>query len=513
MWVTWDLETTARQLIESLREAAAEEHACTTLLLRDDFVHGFRNYSETDAREVLGALGSSRISVLEFDFFGFSFTYENVRTRSARRTVARIEALIEVLGSIHNLRNVHFFYHAGMAPRLDCHLLQGLTQIKSLELTGGFDDPDQLTNLTQSVENHATLCCLKLRITSHECNLEAIVGMVRSLPRLDTAILECQMDGPPRPLTLSQTQTLCDLFTVSSLGIASIKGYNFTQPESCQALCDVIRGTLLQGLYFDECIFADSVQFAQAVTSSSIKLLRIGGCGDNEKDSELFAALGEHFSAESLLEELDMRFYVSGGQSPNTAAQAAAVRGSTKCPHLRRLFIYLDSCAAVGLFDEEIARCMEDNLCLEHVGFSFSPNTGDAALELPFMNKALSKNFTLKIVTFDQHVDCTGDFDMYDDGCDKQLEVALRLNCMGRAYMATEPINLAKAWAVLGRVNDSLDCLFYHLRENPAIVSMSVQAMSKRQATTHGKLNVNNKRNNPGQGGHHPLRRTRQKLV
>jgi hypothetical protein len=292
--------------------------------------------------------------------------------------------------------------------------------------------------------------------------------------------------------------------------------------KSSQALCKGIRGATIEEMVFRNCILANYLQFAQAIASSSIKKLEISSwrghpaCRkEKEKSSELFTAIGANLSESSKLEEIYFQFFLRLCEFPPDAlAQAAAIRGALKCPNLRRLSIGLDTSNSVALLDETLALRLKENSCLEEVMFEYSPNTGNTSLELPCMFQSLRTNFTLKTVTFKQdEMDGREDFAV----CDKQLEIVLRLNRGGRVYMATEPSNLVKALQVLGSVNDSLDSLFYHLRENPSIVARKA---SERKATTTttttttttGKLS-GNKRNDPGQSGQKPpaRRRARQK--
>ena len=51
------------------------------------------------------------------------------------------------------------------------------------------------------------------------------------------------------------------------------------------------------------------------------------------------------------------------------------------------------------------------------------------------------------------------------------LATAIKLNRVGRAYIRERPNDSLQASEVLGAVTESLDCLYFHLRENPGIVT------------------------------------------
>jgi hypothetical protein len=71
----------------------------------------------------------------------------------------------------------------------------------------------------------------------------------------------------------------------------------------------------------------------------------------------------------------------------------------------------------------------------------------------------------------------------------KLFDMILKLNSSGRNYLEKDPENQLKGFDVLGKVSDSLDCLFFHLRENPMLcqrkLPVPTEAMSqKRKATS-----------------------------
>jgi hypothetical protein len=53
----------------------------------------------------------------------------------------------------------------------------------------------------------------------------------------------------------------------------------------------------------------------------------------------------------------------------------------------------------------------------------------------------------------------------------KEMDIIMRLNAAGRRYVVLgEESNVQAGIYVLSAVSDDLDCLFYHLRENPLIL-------------------------------------------
>jgi hypothetical protein len=97
--------------------------------------------------------------------------------------------------------------------------------------------------------------------------------------------------------------------------------------------------------------------------------------------------------------------------------------------------------------------------------------------------KVVKKNYCLE--------DIDEDWAFYDKT--GELSSILRLHRAGRDYLIQDMGSIAKGVEVLVGVRDDLDCLFYHLRENPLLCdtehSYSVNGTGVSNGTTH-----NNKR-------------------
>jgi hypothetical protein len=52
---------------------------------------------------------------------------------------------------------------------------------------------------------------------------------------------------------------------------------------------------------------------------------------------------------------------------------------------------------------------------------------------------------------------------------DSKLECIFRLNKEGRHYLIEDPASVERGVGVLTGVSDDLDCIFFHLRENPSL--------------------------------------------
>lgn len=525
-WAAWRNETVHR-LVECCRDGNSHLN-----LDSNDFMHCVSEFcSETDFQTVVDALRSSRLIWLAMHLSsssgedGVICTYGNGRSRSARQMVTRIHALVEALGSIPTIKDVQFSNRGPRFAKLFYHLLGRLKQIETLYLMDNFEDPESVTQLSESLSHHPALHTLRISLLSNECNLDSIVRTIQSMPRLNFVELRNLIANVYAPNTLnrSQVQAIRELLTVrgSSQNLeVSIYKCNFSQPELLEVLCDGIRHASVQRLVFPMCSFVNSEQFAQAMALSSIKQYTISNCADytRKQASQLFTAFGEHLSESSMLEELSLYFHVDASDLPNVAAQAAAIRGAGRCPRLRHLHITLDTLESVAFLDEALASCLEtiNTTGLEHIQVTYYRTEGGGAalvetagqrLQLPLFFQALVTNVSLKFFTFRENRTV---FAWKDQ---QNLEMILRLNREGRSYMVTEPNNVVKAVAVLEGVLDDLDCLFYHLRENPVIFRTTALAPSGREGTNgtlqHGRSK--RKRRPDNDGKRFSERRTRYK--
>jgi hypothetical protein len=61
---------------------------------------------------------------------------------------------------------------------------------------------------------------------------------------------------------------------------------------------------------------------------------------------------------------------------------------------------------------------------------------------------------------------------LWDAGLVANLDMICELNRCGRSYMATDPNQHGESIKLLEAVNDKLDYLYFHLRENPLMLCL-----------------------------------------
>jgi hypothetical protein len=63
--------------------------------------------------------------------------------------------------------------------------------------------------------------------------------------------------------------------------------------------------------------------------------------------------------------------------------------------------------------------------------------------------------------------------DPWDPVSKQAIEMISRLNSAGRIYLTTDALDLRVSLQVLEKVNGYVNCLFFHLRENPSLILRS----------------------------------------
>ena len=78
-------------------------------------------------------------------------------------------------------------------------------------------------------------------------------------------------------------------------------------------------------------------------------------------------------------------------------------------------------------------------------------------------------NLNIQATMKKQHGSLLLDAFSADPSVARQFKMITSLNRSGRNYLVLERANKQKAVDVLGKVVDDLDCLYFHLRDNPVL--------------------------------------------
>jgi hypothetical protein len=149
------------------------------------------------------------------------------------------------------------------------------------------------------------------------------------------------------------------------------------------------------------------------------------------------------------------------------------VRAAARCHHLQVL--KLPGVIYTADLDQALADCVRANALLEELSVSYEFLQRHVAIPLPATLDAIESSYALKVVHI-VHFDRVS----YRSTDPSYLRLKLcitmitQLNAAGRVYLSTDATNRQLGLNVLGQVKNDLNCIFFHLRENPILIQPAV---------------------------------------
>ena len=241
---------------------------------------------------------------------------------------------------------------------------------------------------------------------------------------------------------------------------------------------DVFFSAAIDGLSLSSCQFFDAVTTAASFAGARVKCLNLFRLGFEHGNSAVFAtALSQVLSSMLRLEKLDFGCwnYAAAPESHYEQAIVALIQAAGGCPCLEELCLSfqwltsgMDACIAkecignASRFKTLVIRCQTLNL-------TYYPTT--PRLCFPAVLEAVSQSYSVQTIKFEPehgHMS-TQVVDPWDPDMVKMLNVVLQLNRAGRSYIAADATNKNAGVGVLETVVEDLDCLYFHLLENPLL--------------------------------------------
>ena len=145
-----------------------------------------------------------------------------------------------------------------------------------------------------------------------------------------------------------------------------------------------------------------------------------------------------------------------------TEELVAFVRKLSLSPRLRFIELHLDR-VSEGM-DQALAECARSCPLLTTIDIQVPPlQVREQDYYAPALLKAIMTNYNIQVIFhFLNPADANSD-------TTKQIRMITNLNQAGRNYLALDGGNKRKGVNVLGFVSQNLDCLYFHLRENPLL--------------------------------------------
>ena len=129
--------------------------------------------------------------------------------------------------------------------------------------------------------------------------------------------------------------------------------------------------------------------------------------------------------------------------------------------------------------DRALAACLQGNPHLTSLKVYVLGDEPYTPFPVPVLYETVKQNFVIQNIKLCYILD--SDKNIVPRG----TKIVVRLNREGRAYMLADKMNRSKGIDLLGRVSDSLDCLFFHLRENSSLIMVSHQHDTKQYDSTN----------------------------
>ena len=312
-----------------------------------------------------------------------------------------------------------------------------------------------------------------------------ILPSISTMPRLQIVILGFEIFSLHPPIH-ADGPSLQRILQCKSTAIIKMLAMDFSAVDTWHAFCEGVAAAAVRGLDFELCWFGDSDLFRQARVGSRLKKLKFlnswSGLGVSRHDAEetmsrLLTALAHAVPTMPELEELWCH-QASSGEAYVDLIQAAAQCQSLECIEIR-----VDSYPAA--LDKAFAECLAKYKALEDIEIEHTLVRPPPILTSPALCQALETNYTMWRLKLSYP--CIRDD--WDPLLRQTLNTYIWLNRSGRRYLATDPGNVRAGIQVLEQVKDNLDCIYCHLRENPALCMRQASPESGHKRTAPSPLN------------------------
>ncbi|GKY99127.1 hypothetical protein MPSEU_000868200 [Mayamaea pseudoterrestris] len=442
------------------------------LCLDQKFLRGLFSLSTRAMDQVLSSLKREPI---------YAVTIQNMNGAWTKSRLEKGRRLCEALGTISTLKSMVICPEDAPWNKLEKLALQYINQVTFLKIQYGHWYDEEGGDATQIYElelSEADFCLLE-HSTIKEATLDEVpneyftfyLPLLRAAPMLVSVTLDSLEDGD-RELGAASGEAIADLLTWDKPELkVNIQGISFGS-HCAASLRDAIARSNLEALNLGCCRFEDGEALGYALTRSHIQEINLcemsfSGCVSIFLNA-CAAGLKNMTQLQKFCHSVGFKHYlIVHNKTEYDAAVVKVVRALLCCPQLTTL--ELESFSYSPELDEALANCvqscryMRECSLLQCIHYD-QPFEARAVPEYPLFLEAMAKTYSL------QQVELAGASLVTKE----RIEMYIQLNEAGRGYMAVDGSNHKKAMRVLGRVNQNLNCLFTHLRENPSICKVRI---------------------------------------
>jgi hypothetical protein len=186
------------------------------------------------------------------------------------------------------------------------------------------------------------------------------------------------------------------------------------------------------------------------------------------------------------LEDLEVDLIARVGNEPFLDCEGF-VRAAASCPRLKRLVLSLRSYTAT--MDAALAYCLQNRTSIKDITITCLKMAADEPThDCSLLVEAVKNSYTIQHLRLVSTRDVSNQDDSWDADTMANISMIFRLNRSGRVYMEADASNQSEGLKVLGAVSEDLDCLYFHLRENPLLCGENSTAKACRKRRRHGYL-------------------------
>ena len=482
--IQWTHGETCLQFIESIETRVFHPGAEHCLRVEDLFLSAFYDLDDDQVRLVEETL----LNVHDLD----SFRISNMSYPESQAHQLRFQQLFQILGGISNVARADVFVSSNDAAEIQAtgQIIGLLRQVSSMNITGSIIANDEVTleelgdslqHMANGLQAHPSICeCFLRNIPT--MMYSALLPVMPTIPHLQLLLLgDCfhrrGTGSYVRPIDAAALRNLLQSDLPELL--LEIQHLNFTNPESFALFCDGVSTLGIGSFELEDFKCGPGGhQLADAVVASNLRHVSLSWltCLEDAELTAATAALTRGLPTMARLESITcgMGALKYGEIDDNVdvgvreEAVAAVVRAAARCACLKKLSVDA-SMGYTSKLDDVFCHCITSNRGLLEVTIKGHPTTHDASIRCPGLSRALKHNYWIK------HIHLTHRYgyspgDVWNTNDEKMLDVMLRLNRCNRRYLQDEAFNKHAATQVLADVGDDMDCIYYHLLENPSIL-------------------------------------------
>jgi hypothetical protein len=377
----------------------------------------------------------------------------------------RFRMLFRILGCHQSLTGLNVTYRDGIGLQL-ARAIKNVQQARTLwieaeDMTVG---PD-FRKLLDGLRGHASTKTLSLRLP-HGFYHQAL-SIIPTLRSLEKVQLNEYLSGTV-VLSLDDAQALAQLLQLELPLEVKLHKVEFLEMGASLAFQEGVAAARVRGLELDESnLLLDPTRTMAVLASSRLKHVKITLTVDSASTrTELFhVTLGKSIASMTHLEEFNFCRSLGGDETVKNL-EVAILKAAGSSTSLKRLTLTFDEYSES--FDEACAQCIAQSTTLEEIDLHWRIHIfGRLICKAPMLVEAMKVNFRV------QHIRLVDTFPLatvsWDEDTRANLDTFTLLNRSGRGYLASDPGNVIAGVQVLEKVADSLNCVFLHLRENPAL--------------------------------------------